>query len=162
MLPYTFSVKVQAEDLRYFNLYSFYHRPLGSSQYTYLSGGALQDEIVMTIISLVVLLYMPLSLSLRAKGTISANPIFSAPLNYSMEEEGLRFFTELDLGKGVSTESKLRWESIYKVVRTRHELLVFSNQVNAFVIPLREIQGKYETIRDIFKEHVEDHKLEKL
>ncbi|MBR1629771.1 MAG: YcxB family protein [Lachnospiraceae bacterium] len=174
MLPYTFSVKVQAEDLRYFNLYSFYHRPLGffatligilmffASQYTYLSGGALQDEIVMTIISLVVLLYMPLSLSLRAKGTISANPIFSAPLNYSMEEEGLRFFTELDLGKGVSTESKLRWESIYKVVRTRHELLVFSNQVNAFVIPLREIQGKYETIRDIFKEHVEDHKLEKL
>ena len=172
MLPYTFSVHVTAKDLRYFNLYSFYHRPMGffvtligilmffAAQWTYLNGGTLQDEIVMTLISLVVLLYVPLSLSLRAKGTIAANPIFSAPLHYSLEEEGLRFFTELDLGKGKTTESRLRWENVYKIVSTRHELLVFSNQINAFVIPLRDIAGKYDEIKKIFTEHVEDHKLE--
>ncbi len=172
MLPYQFSVRIYAKDLRYFNLYSFYHRPLGffatiigvlmflGSQWTFLSGGTKQDEVVMTIISLVVLLYMPVSLSLRAKGTIRANPIFKAPLNYSLEDEGIRFFTELDLGEGVSTESKLRWESVYKIVCTKHELLIFSNQVNAFVIPLDQIEDKYPTIRDIFKEHVEEHKLE--
>ena len=172
MLPYNFSVTVSAKDLRYFNLYSLYHRPLGvfttmigifmffAAQWTYLGGGSLQDEIVMTIISLVVIFYMPLSLSLRAKGTHGANPIFSAPLHYSLEEEGLRFYTELDLGKGVSTESKLKWDSVYKIVRTKHELLVFSNQINAFVIPLSQIEGKYEEIKKIFTEHVEEHKLE--
>ena len=132
-----------------------------ATQWTFLGGNmVLQDEIVFTIFSLLILLYMPLSLSLRAKGTINANPIFSAPLHYSLEKEGIRFFTELDLGKDVETESKLRWENVYKIVKTRHELLVFSNQVSAFVMPLREIADKYSVIRDIFVEHVEDHKLE--
>ena len=173
MLPYKFSVNIRAEDLRYFNLYSFYHRPMGffmtligvimliSTQWMFLGGSiVLQDEIIMTLIALVVLCYMPLSLTFRAKRALAANPIFQAPLNYSLEEEGLRFYTELDLGKGVDTESKLRWENVYKIVRTRHELLVFSTQVNAFVIPMREIGSQYDTIRDIFKEHVKAHRLE--
>ena len=174
MLPYEFSAKVEAVDLRYFNLYSFYHRLMGffatligivmfvSSQWVYLGGGSLQDEIVMTLVSLVVLLYMPLSLTLRAKGAIARNPIFSEPLHYTLEEEGLRLSTDVDLGKGVERESKLRWENVYKAVKTRHELLIFSNQINAFVIPLREISAEYPTIRDILVAKLEAHKLEKI
>ena len=173
MLPYEFSAKVEVKDLRYFNLYSLYHRPLGvfatmigivmffSTQWMFLGGTIdnMQDEIIMTLASLVVLCYFPLSLTLRAKAAHSHNPIFSEPLHYTLEEEGLRLSTEVDLGAGVSRESKLRWENIYKVVKTKHELLIFSSQINAFVIPLREITAEYPTIRDIIKE---EHKLEKL
>ncbi len=175
MEPFKFSAKVEPQDLRYFNLYSFYHRPMGffmtliglimfaSTQWMFLGGGlVMQDEIIMTLVSLVVLLYMPLSLTLRAKGSHARNPIFSKPLNYTFEEEGMRLSTDVDLGEGVSRESKLRWENVYKVVKTRHELLIFSNQVNAFVIPLNQITSQYPTIRDILIDRVEDHKLENI
>lgn len=175
MLPYEFSAKVEAKDLRYFNLYSFYHRPLGffvtviglfmfaSTQWMFLGGGlVLQDELIMTLVSLVVLLYMPLSLVLRARGTHLKNPVFTEPLHYTLEEEGLKMTTNVDLGPGVPRESKLRWENVYKVVRTRHELLIFSSQINAFVIPLREIEDQYSDIRMILSDKLEDHKIEKL
>ncbi len=175
MLPYEFSAKVEAKDLRYFNLYSLYHRPLGffvtliglimfgSTQWMFLGGGlALQDEIVMTLISLVVLFYMPLSLILRAKGTHARNPVFSEPLHYALEEEGLRMTTDVDMGPNVPRQSKLRWENVYKIVKTKHELLIFSAQTNAFVIPLREIADKYSDISRILKEKVEAYKIEKL
>ncbi len=170
MLPYHFSAKVEQEDLRRFNFYSYYHRPtgvmmiligilmFGATQWLFVNGRIEpKDEVMMTLISLVVILYLPLTLVMRAKGALLRNPVFSEPLHYSLEEKGLLLSTNVDLGEGVSKQSELHWNNVYKAVRTKHELLIFSNQVNAFVIPMREIRDEYPVIRQILDQKLKPH-----
>lgn len=170
MLPYRFSVKVEQEDLRRFNIYSFYHRPTGVlmtligvvmfcvAQYMFFCGKLeMKDEVFTTLLSLVVVVYMPLTLAMRAKSAMLRNPVFSQPMHYSLEEDGLHLSTEVDLGEGEERESSLLWKNIYKAVRTREELLIFSNQIHAFVIPMRDLGEKYSAIREILQNKLEPY-----
>ena len=90
---------------------------------------------------------------------MARSEVFSEPLNYSFEPEGIRFWTEADLGEGEETESKLRWEGIFKVIETKDMLMIFSNRVNAFLVPLDNLSGDITKIREILRSQVDGYKL---
>lgn len=169
MEPYSFDIKVEKEDLRRFNLYVHFHRVLGPV--LVLAGIAIifaglfttnttQDRIVIPLIGLLVLVYPVLSLWIRASMAMERNPVFSEPLHYSLEDEGIRMHTDVDLGFGNDRESKLRWENVYKVCETKTMLMVFSNNINAFLMPKKDLGDKVGKIKEIISDKVDDHRLE--
>ena len=55
--------------------------------------------------------------------------------------------------------AELPWEYIYKVANWKGYLLIYSNRVNAYIIPIEAIKAEYTNITDYIKAHVEDYKL---
>lgn len=169
MEPFAFDIKVEKEDLRKFNLYVHFHRVLGPV--LVLAGIAIifaglfttkttQDRIIIPLVGVLILVYPIVSLWIRSSMAMKNNPVFSEPLHYSLEDEGIRMHTDVDLGFGNERESKLRWENVYKVCETKDMLMIFSNKINAFLMPKKDIADKYDRIKEILFEKLDDHKLE--
>ena len=173
MEPYIFSTTVDLKSLRRFNFYVNFRNLRGilpiiigviifiASNVTYFGPGEmfLQDYIVFSLLGIVLIAYPVVIVLIRTKGMMARSEVFSEPLNYSFEPEGIRFWTEADLGEGEETESKLRWEGIFKVIETKDMLMIFSNRVNAFLVPLDNLSGDITKIREILRSQVDGYKL---
>ena len=53
----------------------------------------------------------------------------------------------------------LEWKQIYKMVSTKSSLLVYSNRVNAYVIPREAVGQQYETVVALAVNHMEGYRL---
>ena len=80
------------------------------------------------------------------------------------EEESTEVKKFTDEGLVVSSptaedEATLPWEYIYKVVAVNNYIYIFSNRVNAYIIPKEFFGDKYDVAIDFMKSHVDDYKL---
>jgi hypothetical protein len=100
------------------------------------------------------LFYVPVSLKLRSKRQIEASEILSKPLHYELTEEGVAVTAD-----ATDEQALLPWDRIYKAVTTRHNFLVFSNRVNAYVIPKAQVASRLPEIYDAFEAHCKDYRL---
>jgi hypothetical protein len=81
--------------------------------------------------------------------------VFQHPLTYELTETGI-------LISSPTTEqpAELPWEYIYKVSSWKEYLLIYSNRVNAYIIPMSDIENEYSSIKEYITNHVEDYKLQ--
>ena len=142
-----FDIKLESKDMFRFNMYQTYSGFSGLSSivfaiimfgltvYTY---GEIQTvNTVMYIgIGILLLVYIPITLWLRAKQTLKASPVLSNTLHYAVDEDG--FTVTQGESSGV-----LAWKQIYKMVATKHLVLVYSNRINAYVIPKKQLGEQY-------------------
>ena len=160
----SFSVKITEEDLYRFNLYHAYKGSQGILSVVLFVllifvwilrfySLSLAYRLLYPFIAVIFLLYIPYSLKLRVKNQMQQD-VFRYPLNYALKEDGIA------ISSPASEEpAMLPWEYIYKVSTWKGYLLIYSNRVNAYIIPISDVQDKYADIIAVIKSHVEDYKL---
>lgn len=134
-----FDAAITEKDMYRFNLYHAYHGFQGICA-TMVGIWVLimavitfgKVEIMYTLMyivfGIIFLVYVPASLYLRSKKQIQSSEILKRPLRYKIDDAGIH------VSQGEET-ADLEWKQIYKMVSTKSSLLVYSNRVNAYVIP---------------------------
>ena len=149
-MPLEFDIKLKSKDMFHFNMYQTYTSFSGWSSiifsigmfglagYTgYLYGIDMLPRVLMYIVvGILLLVYIPMTLWMRAKQSLKASPVLSNTLHYHVDEEG--FTVTQGEASGV-----LAWKQIYKMVATKHLVLVYSGRLNAYVIPKEQLGEQY-------------------
>lgn len=97
-----------------------------------LIGGIVNSHIGFIICGAVVLLYLPVSLFLKAKQQQLASPAFKKPLHYRLTEKGV--YVSQD-----EQEELLKWEDMYKAVSTQKSIVLYTTRINAFIFPRKDL-----------------------
>jgi len=149
-MPLEFDVKLEAKDMFRFNMYQTYTSfsgwfsiifsiaLFGLAGYAAYNYGeeALPNILLYIGAGVFMLVYMPFTLWLRAGRSIKASPVLSDSFHYHVDEDG--FTVTQGEASGV-----LAWKQIYKMVATKKLVLVYSNRLNAYVIPRKQLAEHY-------------------
>ena len=160
-----FSVKIKEDDLYRFNLHHTYTGSQGIISVVLfvlliaiwiLRFSVLSPiyRVFYPLIAVIFLLYIPLTLKVRVKAQMQQE-VFSYPLTYELKDEGLWISSPASEEPAV-----LPWEYVYKVSTWKEYLLIYSNRVNAYIIPISDISAEYNDTIAFIKSHVEDYKLQ--
>ena len=169
----TFDAKLRAEDMYEFNLYHAYTSSQGWMSFVFailafvataVTWGSVSMgySIAYIVIGILFLVYMPIILKLRSKAQVSG--VLQGTLHYSLEDRGVVVSvpgTEVlvtEPNQPQEQEAVLPWNLIYKAVTTKNELLIFSNRVNAYVIPKREIEDISPDIKEALEDKLPVHR----
>lgn len=96
---------------------------------------------------IVFLFYIPCNLYLRSKRQILASDVLKHALHYRIDEKGIHTSQK-------DASADLPWDQVYKMISTRHNVLIYSTRVNAFIIPRDQISGEYDALRQIASKHL--------
>ncbi len=158
-----FDAAITEKDMYRFNLYHAYHGFQGICAtlvgFWVLVTAALtfgkvevQYTLLYVVFGIVFLVYVPASLYLRSKKQIQGSEVLKQALRYKIDDAGIH------VSQGGQT-ADLEWKQIYKMVSTKSSLLVYSNRVNAYVIPREAVGQQYETVVALAVNHMEGYRL---
>lgn len=105
------------------------------------------------LLAVVFLLYIPVTLRFRSKRQVLLSDVLKDVLHFSMDDAGVTVSSDTQ-----EEPACLPWEYIYKAVTTKHSLLLYSNRVNAYVIPKDQVQEQWEEICNILDAKLPDHR----
>lgn len=154
-----FDIKLTPKDLFGFNMYQTYRSTQGPVSVILailvmviagvsFSKGEIGYGILYVAVSILFLLYIPGTLWSRAKLTMKKNEVLAGTLHYEISEEGIAVSQGEDQGL-------LAWDQVYKLVSNKNQVLIYSNRVNAYIIPRTQIPGQYEDLRVLAYEKLE-------
>lgn len=158
-----FDVKLSAEDLFHFNMYQTYTGIHGivsilmsvlfwiSAVFMFQKGNVGYGMLYIAA-GVLFLIYIPLTLWLRSKKTIQTNPVLSGALHYEVSEDAIKVTQGEETGE-------LPWNLVYKVVANSKRILVYSNRINAYVIPRTQIADQYDAFIEIASKKLEAYRL---
>lgn len=160
----SFSTQVTEQDLYKFNIHHAYTSRQGIFSIlvavlilaTWIMRFETLSQVYMIlypVVAMLFLFYIPFNLKLRAKQQ-SLQDVFSHPLNYNLSDSGIKITSPV-----ADEPVDLPWEYIYKIVTWKQYLLVYTNRVNAYIIPKADIESSYDSVVTIIKNNVEDYKL---
>ena len=158
-----FETAITDKDMYRFNLYHAYHGFQGICAtlvgvwvmiMAIVTFGKVEIMYTMlyTVFGIVFLVYVPGSLYLRSKQQIRSSKALQQALHYRIDDAGVH------VSQGEET-ADLEWKHIYKMVSTKNQLLIYSNRVNAYVIPREAIGQQYETVVGLAINHLESYRL---
>lgn len=159
-----FDVRLNAEDMYRFNMYHAYTSMQGLLS---LALGIIIICIIafsedfndpMTampyvLLALLFFLYIPLTLRIRSKRQIRTSEVLRGPLHYEFVDDGIRVVAP------DGEDALLGWDYIYKAVTTKRQLLIYSNRINAYVIPREQIEAQLPEVCAALQEHCEAYRL---
>ncbi len=160
-----FDIKLNSDDMYRFNMYHAYTSFQGWGS---LLLGLLVVGIIAfsgdfhdlatagpyLLIAAIFLLYVPISLKTRSKRQILTSDVLKNVLHFSFGDDGITVTSDAN-----DEEALLPWDCIYKVVQTKHNLLIYSNRVNAYIIPLSQVADRLPQILDCIKNNCEAYRL---
>lgn len=148
-----FDITLDSKDMYYFSMHHTYTGSQGiisiviaalcfaSAVYTYGS-----VELLYTILyagfGILFLLYIPVSLYLRSKRQILTSDVLRNALHYAIDETGIHTSQK-------EASADLPWEQVYRIISTRNHVLIYSNRINAYIIPRSQVTKEYDIIRQI-------------
>ncbi|WP_027422249.1 YcxB family protein [Lachnobacterium bovis] len=158
-----FKTRLQSKNLFRFNMYQIYTSSQGIISiiaaifvivvgFYNLQKVPLQKTILTFAIGLLFLFYLPITLYRRAKVSIKQNEILAGEINYTLSKEGVKV-------KCNEEEAVLPWKSVYKVVETKTNILIYSTRVNAYVIPREQVKDIYDDIFAVVNENLEKYRI---
>ena len=148
-------IKIDADDMYRFQMYHTYHTGQGVLSVvlgilsivvavTLLVTGSERvttlDIVFYAGVGLVFLGYYPVSLKRKAPMMIEGSPILSHPLHYTFDEKNITVEADesADIPEG-ETKAVLPWENVFKATLTKEQLLIYSNKINAYILPLSKV-----------------------
>lgn len=157
-----FDIQLQPKDMYRYNLY---HAYTSASGYIAIAAavvaicGAVKTwgEVTLSYtflyiaLGILFLVYTPVVLYLRSKQQVLSSPVLKGVLHYVIDETGVT------TSQG-EANSVLAWDQVYRVVATKHNILVCINPRNAFIIPRAQVVREYDTIRQIAQAHLEKYR----
>lgn len=149
-MPIEYDITLTSKDMYRFNMYQMYSGFHGwfsivvSILIFVVAGKTYGDiEMMYTVLyvafGIIFLVYSPISLYLRSKRVLLTSEVLSGTLHYAVDEAG---FT---VTQGEAS-AQLPWTQIYKMVATKHNVLVYSNRTNAYVIPREQLSERYDAL----------------
>lgn len=158
-----FDIQINDKDLFLFQIYNAYHGTQGWAALV-LSGVAiamyctkfgqvpLGYSILYLVFAVIFAIYIPGSLLLQAKAQFKRTKAFQNPMHYLLGEESI----EITAGE---EKGQLPWNMVYKVVCTNKYLYIFGSRVNAYIIPLEQIEMIKSDIKTVLTGKVEPFRL---
>ncbi len=160
----TLDIKLDAKDLFKFNMLQAYRGmqgilsivlPVLIFAYAVTTYGdvSIGSTLVYVGLGIVFLIYVPVSLWLRVKKIVKdENNALSKILHYEFEEEFIRV--------SVGEESvEFKWENIFQMKTSGKMLLVYTNRINAYILPLAQVGEKYEELSELAHSKLEKHRI---
>ena len=157
-------IKIDAKDLFKFNVMQAYRGMQGALSiilpilvfaYAFTSYGTVSigSTLVYVGLGILFLVYVPVSLWLRVNKIIKdQNNALSKCLHYEFEEDGIRVSVEAE-----SVEFK--WENIYQMKTSGKLLLLYTNRINAYILPLAQVGDKYEALSKLAYAKLEKYRI---
>lgn len=158
-----FDTNITEKDMYRFNLYHAYHGMQGIMA-TLVGVWVLITAVITfgkvstfytvfyVVLGIVFLIYVPANLYLRSKKQVRSSDVLQQALHFRIDEKGVH------VSQGEET-GDLTWKQIYKMVSTKNNLLIYSNRINAYVIPRETLGEKYETVVALAINHMEGYRL---
>ncbi len=157
-----FDVQLHTADMYRYNLYHTYTTASGylailASILAFAAAGKTwgQTEPSRTVLyiamGILLLVYTPVSLYLRSKQQVNGSPVLKNVLHYVIDDTGVT------TSQG-EMSSRLEWSQVYRVVATKHNILICINPRNAFIIPRAQVQKEYDEIKNIAQKHLEKYR----
>lgn len=157
-------IKLDANHLFKFNMQQAYRGmqgvlsvilPLLIFAYAFTTFGEVSvgSTLVYVGLGIVFLVYVPVSLWLRVKKIITdPNNALSKILHYEFREDAIRVAVEEE-----SVEFK--WENIFMMKTTGNLLLVYTNRINAYILPLDQVRENYSKLSELAHAKLEKHRI---
>lgn len=158
-----FDIQLKEKDLYRFNLYQTYRGNQGIVSLilavlgivmgvTSFNGGNMGYGIMYLAFSVIIVLYIPLALKARVKATLKKNQVLAGVLHYAFSDNGV-------LVKSGEDSGELPWKQIYKMVSTKHNVLIYSGRLNAYVLPKDQLGDSYQELKAFAEAHLEKHRV---
>ena len=160
----TLDIKLDAKDLFKFNMMQAYRGmqgvlsivlPILVFAYSVTTYGevSIGSTLVYIGLGIMFLVYVPMSLWLRVNKAIKdENNALSKMLHFEFADENIRV--------SVGQESvEFKWENIYQMKTSGELLLVYTNRINAYILPLSQVNGKYEKLSKLAHAKLEKHRI---
>ncbi|MBQ6843970.1 MAG: YcxB family protein [Agathobacter sp.] len=160
----SFDIKLTAKDLFRFNMNQAYKGmqgflsialPILVFAYAVSTFGqvSIGSTLIYTGLGILFLIYVPVSLWLRANKIIKdENNALSKTLHYDFEEEIIRV--------SVGEESvEFKWENIFKMCTSGNLLLVYTNRINAYILPLEQVGMEYDKLSELAHKKLEKYRI---
>ena len=162
-MPLKFDITLTAEDMYRFNMYQTYSGfhgwfSIAFSILIFVVAGVTRGKIeaaytaLYIVFGIVFLVYPPVSLYLRSKRTLAMSEVLRGTLHYEVDEEGLHVSQKEE-------SALLPWKQIYKMVATKHNVLVYSSRINAYVIPRAQLVESYAALQTQAAAHLPAYRL---
>lgn len=104
------------------------------------------------IIALVILLYLPWTLFLKAASQAKATPAFQKPLHYRLSDEGIEVSQD-------ETTEQMAWEGMVKAISTPKSIVVYTTAVNACIFPKSDLGDRKYKVIEIISTHMSSKKV---
>ena len=160
----SFDIKLEAKDLFRFNMMQAYRGMQGALSiilpilffaYAVTSYGdvSMGSTLVYIGLGIMFLVYVPVSLWLRVNKTVKdENNALSKMLHYEFEEDTIRV--------SVGEESvEFKWENIFQMKTSGALLLVYTNRINAYILPLAQVGEQYEALSKLAHAKLEKYRI---
>lgn len=104
------------------------------------------------IIAMVILLYLPWTLFLKAASQAKATPAFQKPLHYRLSDEGIEVSQD-------GTTEQMAWEGMVKAISTPKSIVVYTTAVNACIFPKSDLGDRKYKVIEIISTHMPPKKV---
>jgi len=155
----TFDVNLTSNDVFKFNIYQSYRGMqgvisvllpaviIGAVIKNYNDFG-LANALMYIGISIILLAYMPVSLWFRSKKVLKTNEALAKTLHFEFTEETISVSQE-------EQKAEFKWENVYKMIATKKLVLVYTNRLNAYIIPREQIKDEYSDLAALAKSQLD-------
>ena len=157
-------IKINAKDLFNFNIRQAYKGMQGFLSillpvllFAYGINSIGKVDVIYTFVyfalGVVFLVYVPFSLWKRANKVVNdSNNALSKTLHYEFREDAIRVEVE-------EQNVEFLWENIFMMKKSGKLLLVYTNRVNAYILPLDQVGEKYEELSALAKGKLEKYRI---
>lgn len=151
-----FDVKVTAGalyDYLLFHTYTSFSGMLGTLVGVFMIMAFISTKYVIYLIAGVVLIvYLPGALFLRAMQQVQNTPAFKQPLHYKMTDEGV------SVSQGESEEQQ-SWDTCVKAVSTGRSIILYTTRTTASIFPKKDLGDKREALIQMISTHMPPEKV---
>ena len=107
------------------------------------------------IAGIVIIAYLPWTLFIRSRQQYLANPGYKLPLHFRMDDEGI----EVSQDKSDAESARIPWSDVYKACSSSASILVYTNKVNAFMLPKKDLGDKKSAVIQAISTHLDPAKV---
>lgn len=157
-------IKLATKDLFRFNMNQAYKGmqgflsillPILVFAYAVFSFGevSIASTLMYVALGILFLVYVPISLWLRVKKVINdPNNALSKSIHYDFEEEVIRVSVEEE-------NVEFKWENIYRMCTSGYLLLVYTNRIHAYILPLEQVGDDYDQLFELAHKKLEKYRI---
>lgn len=142
-----FDVNLEPKHIFKFNMYQSYRSMQGilslalpalifTRLYMQYQQMELSQILMFLGVGILFLVYVPISLWLSAKKAFQKNSVLASTLHFEFTEQNICVTQGVD-------KAEFKWENIYKMVSTKDLVLIYTNRINAYVIPKLQAGMEY-------------------
>ena len=110
------------------------------------------NGIIFLILGIVIIVYLPWSLFLKAGLQMKGNKSFQNPLHFTFSDEGI------SVSQGEVLEMQ-KWEDVHKVVSTTMSIIVYTSKYKATILPKSQLGNDKVEIVKIISTHMNPKKV---